>query len=101
MRVRESCIARGHFLRMQGRGRMVEDSDTMSCVKGGETRPKARCENSSKEYASSIGDGSIPWEFMAANRTEGDSQVDSFFCFTQPAHHTAYYVKVSWREGLL
>ena len=60
---------RGRLFQEEGQGRR-------------QARPSTRWEDSLVLYASTVNDGTIPWQFLAADRTEWDSHVKHFVCLT-------------------
>jgi len=46
-----------------------------------QARPTTRWEDSLVHYASTVNDGTIPWRFLAADRTEWESHVKHFVLF--------------------
>ena len=61
--------SRGPRFREEGQGRK-------------QARPTTRWEDPLVHYASTVNDGTIPWQFLAAVRTELEAHVKHFVCFT-------------------
>ena len=53
-----------------------------------QARPSTRWEDSLVHYASTVNDGTIPWQFLAAVCIEWESHVKHFACFTVHTNQT-------------